>query len=112
MSLGGSDTDAQSSNMVEDLRKKLEEKDNILSSLKVKTKSYIQKLQREHTEALDAEKETVKQLQSKVEAAREFISKQRDQGQALITRNEELEKTMIELNSQLAASQVNLHMRL
>jgi hypothetical protein len=90
----------------EQLRRQLEEKDEILSSLKAKTKLYIQKLQKESIEKLNEEKEAVKQLHVKVEAARTYISKQRDQSQALIASNDALHKELDALTTQCSLDKV------
>jgi len=88
----------------EQLRKQLEEKDIMLSTLKSKTKLYIQKLQKEGADKLEEEKENVKQLQGKVEAARAYISKQRDQCQVLTTSNEALTQQLESLQTQNKAA--------
>ena len=91
---------------MEELRQQLEEKDTVLATLKSKTKLYIQKLQKESTEKLEAEQESVKQLQGKVEAARTYIAKQRDQNQSLTSKNEELTKELEALQAERSSAQV------
>lgn len=89
-----------------ELRKQLEEKDNVLSTLKSKTKLYIQKLQKDNIEALESERENVKQLQGKVEAARAYISKQRDQNQSLTVSKEALQNELDTLQHQFSLEKV------
>ena len=91
------------------LRREIEEKDAMLSSLKAKTKLYIQKLQKESTEKLEEERDHVKQLQGKVEAARTYISKQRDESQALTASKEALQRDFDTLKAQSTAHQVFLN---
>lgn len=90
----------------EELRKQLDERDSMLSSLKAKTKLYIQKLNKDSTDKLAEEKEMVRQLQGKVEAARVYISKQREQSQDLATSNETLQKELSTLQSQCKLDKV------
>ena len=49
------------------LEKQVSEKDALISTLKEKTKAYIQKLQQEHSEALQTEKSLTKQAQVRME---------------------------------------------